>query len=549
MGRKKSYLTATDQFCGAGGTTTGIKKAGVEVKMALNHWKLAIDTHNTNHPEVDHDCTDVQACDPRRYPSTDILVTSPECTNHSLAQGMKRKHQRQMELFGEIQFNPDHERSRATMWDVPRFAEYHNYEIIVVENVVDAKRWALWDAWLMAMHSLGYEHKTCYFNSMHFLPCPQSRDRLYVVFWKKGNKAPDLEYEPKAYCMNCEKEVGSYQAWKKGRNWGKYKQQYLYRCLECYQVVEPYYYAAFNVINWNHKIKRIGDRKRPLSEKTMRRIVYGLEKYGNEHLILNVRHKGRINSRVKTALDPMGTATTQLDHGLLSPFLINVAYAGANDSAVVRPTSREIMTQTTSQSAGMILPFIVEMNRTGKGRSIGEYISTILAGGNHHMLVGNYSPGWVRDLGREAGTVTATDHHGLLRLPIMVNNKGRSTASSSAEPMRTVTSKVSHGILSPESFDHFLSYYNSKGHGTSSMADPVRTMTGVQRASLVKTHGIDPMDCFYRMLKPDEIQRAMGFPDEYEVLGNQRDQTKQLGNAVTPQVPEWIGQRCIDSLN
>ena len=37
---KNSYITATDQFCGAGGSTSGAKLAGVEVKMALNHWGL-----------------------------------------------------------------------------------------------------------------------------------------------------------------------------------------------------------------------------------------------------------------------------------------------------------------------------------------------------------------------------------------------------------------------------------------------------------------------------------------------------------------------------
>lgn len=73
---KNSYLTGTDQFCGAGGSTTGAKAAGIEMKLALNHWKLAIETHNTNHPETDHDCTDIQACDPRKYVSTDFIYTS-----------------------------------------------------------------------------------------------------------------------------------------------------------------------------------------------------------------------------------------------------------------------------------------------------------------------------------------------------------------------------------------------------------------------------------------------------------------------------------------
>ena len=34
MSRKTSYLTVTDQFCGAGGSSIGAKKSGVEVRMA-----------------------------------------------------------------------------------------------------------------------------------------------------------------------------------------------------------------------------------------------------------------------------------------------------------------------------------------------------------------------------------------------------------------------------------------------------------------------------------------------------------------------------------
>ena len=195
---KNSYLTVTDQFCGAGGSSQGARElsrsmgGGLEVKLALNHWKLAIETHNTNFPDTLHDCTDISACDPRRYPKTNILITSPECTNHSLAKGKKRK-QRE-DLFTSL--DPEEERSRATMWDVPRFAEYHDYELIIVENVVDARYWVMWDAWLKAMHLLGYAHECVYFNSMHAHPTPQSRDRMYIIFWKKGNKAPDLALRP-----------------------------------------------------------------------------------------------------------------------------------------------------------------------------------------------------------------------------------------------------------------------------------------------------------------------------------------------------------------
>src|SRR6266516_1712150 len=77
--RKTSDLTVTDQFCGAGGSSLGAKAAGARVVLAMNHWKLAVETHNTNFPETLHDCVDISACDPRRYPRTDILITSPEC--------------------------------------------------------------------------------------------------------------------------------------------------------------------------------------------------------------------------------------------------------------------------------------------------------------------------------------------------------------------------------------------------------------------------------------------------------------------------------------
>ena len=146
---KHSYITVTDQFCGAGGSSQGVRNfsnkmgGGIEVSMALNHWKLAIETHNTNFPDTFHDCTDISACDPRRYMATDILITSPECTNHSIAKGRKRI-QSQLDLFDSSLIDPSAERSRATMWDVCRFAEYHNYNLIIVENVVDARSWIMW---------------------------------------------------------------------------------------------------------------------------------------------------------------------------------------------------------------------------------------------------------------------------------------------------------------------------------------------------------------------------------------------------------------------
>lgn len=519
--RKSSDLTITDQFCGAGGSSQGVRKVserikGVHLKLALNHWKLAIETHSTNFPETLHDCTDISAVDPRRYPRTNILITSPECTNHSLAKGQKQV-KAQMDLFDKKKLDASAERSRATMWDVPRFAEYHNYECIIVENVVDARRWVMWDAWLLAMHALGYNHHCCFFNSMHFHPTPQSRDRMYVVFWKKGNKSPNLNFTPQAFCEECGCDVEAIQSWKKTKL-GKYKTQYIYRCPAHLKEVTPYYYAAFNAIDWSDIGKKIGDREKPLSENTMRRIQYGLDKYctdpfvfhaaygktarGTERsvtdplftqttlmsqaLIVNDQHSTGINFRVKSAGDVFPTVATQNNYKLIMPFVIKGEHT--LQEGYVKQTTEAFQTQTVRQSMGLITPpMVIELNRTGKARHINKPLATVLTSGSHH------------------------------------------------------------GILTNDAWNSFMSYYYGN-HQASHISEPIGTVTTKDRAFMVQ---MKPRieDCYFRMLKPGEIKKAMAFEDDYVILGSGKDQVKQCGNAVTPPVMEWLVERCVESLN
>lgn len=86
-------LTATDLFCGAGGSSLGAEWAGLELVMAANHWQTAVDVHQAHFPNAGHDVADISQADPRRYPRTDVLLASPECTNHSQARGVSRKRQ------------------------------------------------------------------------------------------------------------------------------------------------------------------------------------------------------------------------------------------------------------------------------------------------------------------------------------------------------------------------------------------------------------------------------------------------------------------------
>jgi DNA (cytosine-5)-methyltransferase 1 len=492
------------------------------VAVALNHWSLAIETHNTNFPETIHDCTDISACDPRRYPSTDILITSPECTNHSVAKG-KKAVTAQLDLFNNGILDPACERSRATMWDVPRFAEYHKYNIIIVENVVDARKWVQFPAWLMAMDLLGYNHKAVYANSMHFQPTPQSRDRMYVVFWKKGNTVPDLELKPKAYCQCCNSIVESVQAWKNPqKKFGKYKQQYVYVCPTCVSRVEPFYHAAFNIIDWSNIGTRIGDRSKPLSENTQRRIKYGLDKYGKEPLLFHTAYGKEARGIVKDMNSPAFTQTTFNSMAMAVPMVIKGEHTQVD--GMVKPVTDSINTHCTRQTMSLCVPFIINnQQKTGisfRVKSAKDVVPT---------------------------QSTASSFSLAVPPPFMVENKGTSNAREITSPAATLTTVPHLGIITNEAWKSFIHYHY--GQTTlSDITDALGTATTKDRHSLVSYQEPKYEDCFYRMLMPSEIQAAMAFDADYVVLGSGKDKVKQLGNAVTPPAMEWLVQRCVESL-
>lgn len=64
-----SYFSVTDLFCGAGGSSLGAVQAarqdrGVQVKIAVNHWRKAVDTHAANFQDTEHDCADISQVHP-----------------------------------------------------------------------------------------------------------------------------------------------------------------------------------------------------------------------------------------------------------------------------------------------------------------------------------------------------------------------------------------------------------------------------------------------------------------------------------------------------
>jgi hypothetical protein len=72
MARKPSDLTVTDQFCGAGGSSIGAAAHGFRLRLAMNHWRVALLTAPTPtgpaHP----------LGRPPGWPATDLATRQPE---------------------------------------------------------------------------------------------------------------------------------------------------------------------------------------------------------------------------------------------------------------------------------------------------------------------------------------------------------------------------------------------------------------------------------------------------------------------------------------
>lgn len=414
-------LTFADLFCGAGGSSTGLVRAGFDLKLAANHWATAIETHAANHPDADHWCADINQVDMRRLPRTRVLWASPICTEISPAGGRRRRAKGQLEMFGHVE-SAAFERTRATALDVIRATEVHRYDAVLCENVVEfATDWEMFDWWLGGMTLLGYEHQIVSASSAHLGddPAPQWRDRVYIVFTRRGIPKPNLEVRPWAWCPPCGRDVQAVQAWRGSKRIGKYRQQYDYRCSEraCgHSIVEPYVRPAAAIIDWANTGQRIGDRTRPLAPKTMARIQAGLDMFPTDRTVLTVNHDGHDGRIIPADRAPLPSRTAKIGDGVLMP------------------------------------PFVIEYRKHGEAHAVSEPLSTVTAGGNHHGLVspflvknygGNCTPeNNVTPISDPIATVTANDHHSLV-----IPYRAGTLPTLTDRPMLTVSTHDSAALV------------------------------------------------------------------------------------------------------
>lgn len=488
-------LTFTDIFCGAGGSSTGLVAAGMELKLAANHSKVAISTHAANHRNAEHICADINNYDMRRLPPTDVLWGSPICTEISPAGGRRRtnshRHHAQEALleYGPVE-SAAWERTRATAYDIIRATEVHRYKAVLCENVVEfAVDWELFTWWFNGMERLGYNGQVVSVSAAHIgydnnEAAPQWRDRVYMVFTLKGIPLPDLEPRPLAWCQECQADVHAVQSWRDTPqtrlhgNIGKYREQYDYRCenTACrHSIVEPYINPASSIIDWSDLGDRIGDRAKPLAASTMKRIAAGLVKFPDRSSVVTVNHSGHDGRVFPADAAPLPARSTKIGDGLLVP-------CGGGWNTTASPTSAPMRTRTANPKGFEALvatstPFIVEYRNHADASAVTNPLATVTSGGNHHALV---------------------------------------------VPYRNVAVKATE--------------------------DPFHTMSTVDSAAPVGP-AVDANDCWFRMVQPSEQLYSQRFPRDYIVHGTKGEQTMQAGNAVAVNVAQWVGERVMAVLS
>jgi DNA (cytosine-5)-methyltransferase 1 len=489
-------LVAVDLFSGFGGLTQGIKQAGFTTIMAANHNEYKVKVHEANHPEAEHwiaDLVDPESADyhsARDLPAADLLVAGVSCVNHSFA-NTKRAYEQAMSLFDLD--DPDFEarvtrseRDRATANCVLHYAERHHPRMILVECTTGLQSWGpaipgrpkvgdgtTYKWWLKQFGNLGYRYKVLYLNSQ-FFGVPQSRDRLYIVFWDRSIATPDLEHQPLSWCGRCGEVLPAVWSWKTGiPPTGKvcYGEQYNYRCPRCRGVVVPPMSPSLHALDLSNLGTRIGDKplkdfhnkkgeflgRGPMAPATMARAERCRQKFPQFPAVLMPAKA--IHGTERHPWQPMATQTSQQETALLSTGAVMVAagntYEHPGSDCRSRDLGQPLWTQPATNTTGLLTPsialtgqVIAAHRHNGDGQHITLPMDTVTSTHEKAVLfaaVNNYQ-GSPRGVDESLPTQGGSETLGLLSARVLPN-RTNGTSRGLHEPMETLVGNAGSGGL------------------------------------------------------------------------------------------------------
>ena len=168
-----------DMFCGGGGSSSGAALAGASVIGGVDAWTLAAEVFADNFPEAKVLTGRIEELEPGdildEVGRVDLLLASPECTNHSCARGAR----------------PRVEKSRGTAFEVVRYARVMRPRWIVVENVIHMRSWSRYEALLQTLRDEGYSVAEHVLDAADY-GVAQRRRRLFLLCDRECEAPSDI---------------------------------------------------------------------------------------------------------------------------------------------------------------------------------------------------------------------------------------------------------------------------------------------------------------------------------------------------------------------
>lgn len=393
---KRRVLNTADLFCGAGGATTGmedaLEKKGVQhVGIAINHWKIAVETMKRNHPAVDTKCMSIEEAVPADLVpggELDILWASPSCTHHSRAKGGKPR-------SNQLRAQPE----LILTWLDQLFVRR-----LIVENVPEFVDWGPLDregrpiksrvgecfkAWVAALEARNYVVSWRIVNCADYGDAT-TRRRFFLKAVRRG--CGRIVWPEPTYAENPQPELfGERKRWRGIR--------------EC--------------LDLSDTGKSIFGRKKPLSANTLRRIQVGLKRYcGMEFQMDMLGAGGPDGCRIRSVDEPMVTQ-----------------HAGGNRVALVKP-------------------FLVKLRNHETVEPIDAPITTVTCSGAHHALctplvLGQQGGAECRPIDEPCPTIATA---GAIRVitPFIFTEQNNNAPRSVDEPVRTLTTVRKDYVCLPQ---------------------------------------------------------------------------------------------------
>ena len=542
---KRKEVTTVDLFCGAGGATTGLELALSRLGMthrglAINHWEIAVDTMQKNHPLVDTKCMSIEEAVPADLVPggvVDLLWASPSCTHHSRAKGGKpRDNQLRAQPELVLTWLDQLFVRRVIVENVPEFVDWG--PLSAEKKPIGRLKGSCFRAWVAAIRARNYDVDWRIVNCADYGDAT-SRRRLFLKAVRRG--CGKIRWPEPTHAANPQPDLfGERKPWRGVRE-----------CLDLDDIGR----SIFN-------------RRKPLAKNTLRRIAVGLRKFCG----------------IDFQMDMLG--------------------AGVDDETRVLPTTAPLRTQHTANRTAIVRPFIVRLNRHCTAEGVDAPLSTVTTSGAHHMLchsliLDHFRNGEARPPDEPLGAQTTHDRysvvtpyliteqannapHGLdqplrtqttsckdylctplilgrdacaqcrpadkpmptltcggaMRVitPLILGQQGGAECRPASAPCPTIATAGAVRMVTPLICDMSRPGGHDSGH-VRPASKPIQTLTtcdNVQGVFPVLADGC-VIDIRIRMLKPSELAAAHSFPKDYVLTGNRGEQVKQIGNSVPVQ--------------